>query len=356
MTERTEVIVVGGGQAGLAAGYYLTRAGIPFVILDAGSRPGQAWRERWDTLRLFTPAGYSSLPGMPFPGDPDHWPGKDEVADYLEDYAETFGLPLRPHTRVTALRQADGGFRVDTTTGTYEADQVIVATGAYQRPHIPPIGEQLAGDVVQLHSADYRNSGQLPPGTALVVGAANSGAGIAEDLAATHHVVLSQGDRLPHLPRRLLGKPLHFWADHLGLISAPLSSWRGRTQRGELVVGPSLRHLARRHGIRLAARTIAADGRAVRFADRTEIEVDAVVWATGYRSDYRWIDAPMFDTDGNPRHRRGVTEVPGLYFVGMKQQYSRGSSLIHWVRHDAAYIVDQLAQTRAQSNRCGVVE
>ncbi len=349
-TSHTEVVVVGGGQAGLTTGYYLTRAGIPFVILDAGTRPGEAWRRRWDTLKLFTPARYSSLPGLPFPGDPDHWPGKDEVADYLVDYAATFGLPLRHNAHVTALRRTAGGFRLDTTDGRYDAEQVIVATGAYQRPYVPPVAERLAAGVVQLHSAAYRNPGQLPPGTVLVVGAANSGVGIAEDLAATHQVVLSQGRRLPHLPRRVLGKPLHFWADRLGLISAPLDSWRGRTQRGELVVGPSLRRLARHHGIRLAARTTAATGHTVRFADGAEIDVDAVIWASGYRSDYRWIDAPVFDPHGGLRHRRGVTEVPGLYFLGMKHQHSRGSSLIHWVRHDAAHIVDRLAQTRAQLN------
>src|SRR6266545_1409397 len=256
-TSHTEVVVVGGGQAGLTTGYYLTRAGIPFVILHAGTRPGEAWRRRWDTLKLFTPARYSSLPGLPFPGDPDHWPGKDEVADYLVDYAATFGLPLRHNAHVTALGRTAGGFRLDTTDGRYDAEQVIVATGAYQRPYVPPVAERLAAGVVQLHSAAYRNPRQLPPGTVLVVGAANSGVGIAEDLAATHQVVLSQGRRLPHLRRRV-----------------------------------------RHHGIRLAARTTAATGHTVRFADGAEIDVDAVIWATGYRSDYRWIDAPVFDPHG----------------------------------------------------------
>jgi putative flavoprotein involved in K+ transport len=206
--------------------------------------------------------------------------------------------------------------------------------------------------VVQLHSVDYRNPAQLPPGTVLVVGAANSGAGIAEELSATHQVVLSKGGRLPHLPRRLLGKPLHFWGERLGLIAAPLDSWRGRTQRSELLVGPSLNHLARRCGIRLTARTIAADGRSVRFSDGTQLDVEAVVWATGYRPGYaRWLDAPIFQPGGTVGHRRGVTDVPGLYLLGMKNQHSRGSALIHWVRHDAAYIVDHLARPRQRHRR-----
>jgi len=352
MTERTEVAVVGGGQAGLAAGYYLARAGIPFLIFDAGARVGDAWRRRWDSLTLFTAARYSALPGLAFPGDPEHFPGKDEVAGYLEQYAHIFGLPVKLNRRVTALEPADGGYRLATTGGVCHAAQVIVAAGAYQRPYIPAAAEGLSADVTQLHSADYRNPDQIPGRVVLVAGAANSGAGIAEDLAATHRVVLSQGGKLPHLPRRLLGKSLHFWGDHLGLIGAPLDSWRGRTQRGELLVWPSLRTLARRHHITLAARAVRANGRTIVFADGHETEVDAVVWATGYRPDYSWIRLPIFGQAGAPIHRRGVTSAPGLYFLGMRHQYSRGSALIYWVKDDAAYLAARASEP-AHAARAG---
>lgn len=345
MTDHAEVIVIGGGQAGLAAGQYLSRAGISFLILDAGSRVGDAWRRRWDTLRLFTVARYSALPGRPFPGDPEHFPGKDEVADYLEDYARALELPVRSDSRVTTLEPTGSGYRLETTAGTYRAAQVIVATGAYQQPHIPSIATQLGADVFQVHSAAYRNPDQIPGRRVLVIGAANSGAGIAEDLAATHQVVLSQGSRIPHLPQRLLGKSLHFWGDRLGLIAAPLDSLRGRTQRGELLVGPSLRWRARRHGFQLVDRTVGADGRTVRLADEHQVETDAVVWATGYRSDYSWLPGSVLDPTGVPIHRRGVTDASGLYLLGMKDQHSRGSSLIYWVKHDAAYVVDQVRAT-----------
>jgi putative flavoprotein involved in K+ transport len=346
--QQTEVIVVGGGQAGLAAGYYLKRAGIPFLIVEANQRLGESWRARWDSLELFTAARYSALPGLEFPGDPEHFPGKDEVADYLEAYAREFELPVRLGSPVSSLERSNGGYRIETGSSTdelgpYEANQVIVASGAYQRPQVPEIAEKLS--VTHLHSAEYRNPEQIPDGDVLVVGAANSGAGIAEDLAASHHVYLSRGTRLPSLPRRLLGKSLHWWGDHLGLIGASLDSWRGWTQRGDLLVGQSLRQLARRHGVQLVGRTVGAEGRTVRFEDG-RVEVDSVIWATGFRPDYSWIRVPVLDEHGAPRHQRGVTHSPRLYFLGMKNQYSRGSSLIYWVKDDAQYIVDRVREAR----------
>jgi putative flavoprotein involved in K+ transport len=347
-----DVLVVGGSQAGLAASYYLAQAGVGHVVLDAERRVGDAWRRRWDSMELFSAACYSALPGLRFPGDPEHFPGKDEVADYLEGYAHTFQLPVKLTTRVRSLHRVDGGYRVDTNAGAYEGGQVIVATGAYQQPVVPRLAENLSDDVVQLHSAAYRNPQQLASDQVLVVGAANSGAGIAADLAGSQRVHLSRGQRLPWLPRRLLGKSLHWWGDHLGLLTAPLEgSWRGRTQRGDLLIGTSLRQLARRRGVRLVGRTIDAQGRTVRFADGRALEVEAVVWATGYRPDYAWIGVPVLDERGTPVHRRGVTGAPGLYFLGMHNQYSRGSSLIGFVRHDAAFIVDQVCQRLAARPR-----
>lgn len=250
---------------------------------------------------------------------------------------------------MTSLERCDGGYRAVTGPGHYEAMQVIISAGAYQRPRVAPVSEKLGSEVTQLHSSGYRNPGQLPAREVLVVGAANSGAQIAEDLAATHRVHLSQGARIPRMPRRLLGRSVHFYGDHLGLIAAPLDSWRGRTQRGDLLIGTSLRQLSRRHGVDLRGRTAAAREHTVSFEDGTELEVGTVIWATGFRSDYSWIHAPVLDPQGAPVHRRGVTGTPGLFFLGMKNQYSRGSSLIGWVRHDAAFIVGHIRGTRARA-------
>jgi putative flavoprotein involved in K+ transport len=340
MSVEYEVAVIGGGQAGLTAGYYLSRAAVPFVILDAHERVGEAWRRRWDSLETFTNARYSRLPGLDVPGDQERFPGKDEIADYLETYARAFDLPIQLETHVASLKPAAAGYLLDTDKGSITATNAIVATGAYQRPHIPPLSRQLDPGVLQVHSAEYRNPSQLDQGrNAVVVGASNSGAQIALDLAATHSVALAQGTPLRRVPPRILGRSLHWWGDHLGLIGAPLDSWRGRTQRGDLLVGPSLRTLARRDGIRLVGRATAAAGRAMTFEGGSTVDADAVVWATGFRSDYSWIDAPVFDEGGVPVHRRGVTELAGLYFLGMPGQYSRGSSLISWVKDDAKFIV-----------------
>jgi putative flavoprotein involved in K+ transport len=353
VAERADVLIVGGGQAGLAASFYLSQAQVPHAILDAERRVGDAWRRRWDSLELFSAACYSALPGLPFPGDPEHFPAKDEVADYLEGYARTFQLPVKHQTRVRSLERVAGGYRVNTEAGVSQAEHVIVTTGAYQQPVVPALAARLHAGVVQLHSADYRNPAQLATDQVLVVGSANSGAQIAEDLAASHRVHLSRGHRLPRLPRRLLGKSLHWWGDHLGLLTASLDgSWRGRTQRGDLLIGTSLGQLARRHGVQLVGRTVDADGRTVRFQDGRALQTEATVWATGFRSDYSWIRVPeAVDERGAPIHRRGVTQAPGLYFLGMHNQYSRGSSLIGFVRYDASFIVDRICERLAARPR-----
>ena len=351
MSQHTDVAVIGAGQAGLAAGYHLRRAGADFRILEAHPRVGDSWRRRWDSLRLFTAARYSALPGLPFPGHRERFPGKEEVADYLETYSRRFELPIDLNAPIMRLTPTDGGFSIDTTAGDYAARAVIVATGAYQRPHIPPLAERLEPDVEQLHSAHYRNPEQLTATRVLVVGGANSGSQIAEELAATRQVTLSRGGQLRRLPRRILGKSIHWWGDRLGLIAAPQHTLRGRLMKSDdLLIGTSHRQLARRYGVRHVGRAVDAGGRTVRFDDGRTVDVDAVIWATGYQPDYSWIDAPIFAEDGRPAHRRGVTAVPGLGFLGMYNQYSRGSALIAWVHLDAQHVVRHVLELPSTPN------
>jgi putative flavoprotein involved in K+ transport len=348
MSERAEILVIGGGQAGLTAGYHLAQAELPFLILDAESRVGDSWRRRWDSLELFTTARYSQLPGLTFPGDPEHFPRKDEIADYLERYAHTFELPVRADRRVTSLERSGGGYRAATASGSYLAAHVIVATGVYQRPHVPAFAAKLSGDTTQLHSAEYRNPAQLPDGVVLVVGAANSGAQIAEDLASSHRVYLARGKRLPHLPHRILGHSLHWWGDHLGLIAAPLDSL-ARPHTARRAAGraqPAPARAAHRH-------------RAARARHRRSRPHHAVRRRTHARHHHRRVgnrlpprllmDTPAHPRHrGAPKHRRGVTDAPGLYFLGMYHQHSRGSALIAWVKDDAAYIVDHIRRAHGQ--------
>jgi len=339
--------VIGGGQAGLAIAWYLKRQGLRFLVLEAGPEIGHTWRKRWESLKLFTPAQYDGLPGMPFPAPADTYPTKDPVADYLMAYAIAFDLPVRLKARVTALSQTDEGFEVRTADDTFHARQVVVATGPFQVPFVPPAGQGLDPSVIQLHSADYRNPQALPSRPALVVGGGNSGFQIAEELAATRRVELSIGERAPMLPQRLAGKDLFWWLTRLGLLRVPVDSRLGqRASRREFIIGTNKRRL-RKAGVRFRPRLIEAHGRTVRFADGSTLDdIGAVVWATGYRSDYSWIEVPGVVENGRVVHRRGVTEVPGLYFLGLSWQHTRGSALLGFVNDDAAYLADQIGAYR----------
>ena len=332
--------MVGAGQAGLAMGYFLRRR---FVILDEAGSIGSAWRDRWDSLTLFTPRRYSGLPGLPFPGDPEGYPDRDEVVAYLERYAETFELPIELNSRVRRLTEKDGRFVLEIDGKTITADQVVVATGPFQKPNVPEVADRLGPDVFQTHSTGYRRPSGVPQGTVLVVGGGNTGFQIAKELSASHKVYLSIGSRQKPLPQRLLGRDLFWWLTKSRLLSTTVESRLGRKLRNrDTLIGSSPRELRRRYGIELRPRVVDADGRTVRFEDGSELEVDAVIWATGFRPDYSWIDLPVFDSDGRLRHRRGVTEVPGLYFLGLTWQHTRGSALIGWVKDDAEFITERI--------------
>jgi putative flavoprotein involved in K+ transport len=348
-----DVVVVGAGQAGLALGSFLTRRGRQFAILDRADSIAAAWRGRWDSLTLFTPRRYSALPGLPFPGDPDGYPTRDEVIAYLARYAETFELPIELNSEVKSLGPGDDGrFRLDVDGRTITADQIVVATGPFQAPAVPKVAEQLADDVFQTHAVGYRRPDDVPAGTVLVVGGGNTGFQIAKELSATHKVVLSIGSRQTPLPQRLLGRDLFWWLTKARILDKTVESRLGRKlSTRETLIGSSPRELARRYGVELKPRVVDADGRTVSFQDGSRLDVDAVIWATGYRPDYSWIKLPVFDERGRPRHRRGVTEVPGLSFLGLTWQHTRGSALIGWVKDDAEYIAGQIAADRGANAR-----
>lgn len=347
-SETFDVIVVGGGQAGLAVSYYLSRQDVDFLVLDAGAETGESWRTRWDSLRLFTPAEYDGLPGMPFPASDGDYPGKDMVADYLRDYAARFELPVRLRCVVTRIEQVADGFVIRTSQGPLSTRQVVVATGPFQEPVVPRVAAGLSGDVVQLHSAEYRRSGDLPSGPVVVVGAGNSGRQIAEELAATHDVTLAVGTAPPQLPQRFLGRDLFWWLTRLGLMNKTIESRLARRirERGDLVIDSPLKRL-RRAGVQIRPRLVSTTGNQVAFRDGATVRASAVVWATGFRADYTWVDVPdAFDEQGHLRHQRGITAVPGLAFVGLPWQHTRGSALLGFVQSDAAWVASQLEVAR----------
>lgn len=345
--ERFDVVIIGAGQAGLAAGYWLAQHDVDFLIVDANARVGDSWRRRWDSLQLFTPARYSALPGLDFPGAAYHLPTKDEVADYLEWYARAFDLPVRHNVQVTRLDRADGRFEIVTADGNrFEADHVVVASGPFHIPRVPALAAELDPGIVQLHSSAYVNPASLPASDVLVVGAGNSGAQIALELARSRRTLLA-GRSVGSVPRRVLGRDLFDWL--VPTVMRPGADTRiGALIRrrvassSDKLIGMTERDLAR-GGVQRVPRVTGGQAGQPVFADGSTATVRGVIWATGYRPDFRWITLPVFDHDGVPRHERGVVrEAPGLYFVGLRFQYRLNSSLIGGVGADARFVVQSI--------------
>jgi putative flavoprotein involved in K+ transport len=349
--ERFETVIVGGGQAGLATGYHLARLGRSFVILDAGARVGDPWRGRWDSLRLYTPARYSGLPGWPFPGEPFHYPARDEVADYLEAYAARFELPVRPGVRVDRLSRQGDRFLVAAGDRRFEAANVVVAAGAYHHPRVPGFAAELDPAIRQLHSSAYRRPDRLRDGGVLVVGAGNSGAEIALELSASHPVWLSgrhpgnEPARAGSRFDRVTTPAIWFAFSRVLSVDNPV----GRRLRPKLLTAAApLARVRRRDlaaaGVERVPRTAGTRDGLPLLEDGRVLEVANVVWCTGFRHDFGWIDLPVFDDDGEPRHDRGVVaDQPGLYFVGLFFLSSVTSALVGGVGRDAGHVAAKLA-------------
>ena len=341
---QVQTIIIGGGQAGLSVGYHLAKRGLPFVILDASRRIGDAWRNRWDSLRLFTPARYAGLPGLPFPGRGDASPTKEQMADYLESYAERFRLQVRNGVRVDRLSKQGERFVVTAGGERFESQQVVVAMANYQNPKVPEFAGELDPGIVQIHSHDYRNPSQLQEGGVLVVGVGNSGADIGIEVARTHQTWLS-GKESGHIPfpidtfiaRFLLVRLVRFVGHHVLSVATPI----GRQLRPKLLAqtNPLVRVKPRdlvNAGIERVSKVVGVrDGRPL-LADDRVLNAKNVIWCTGYHSGFSWIDLPIFGADGQPMHESGiVTQEPGMYFVGLHYLYSMTSATVVGVGRDA---------------------
>jgi putative flavoprotein involved in K+ transport len=351
--EPIETVVIGGGQAGLSVGHHLARRGRPFLILDANQRIGDAWRRRWDSLRLFTPARYDALAGLPLPAPAHSFPGKDQVADYLEAYAARFQLPVRTGVRVDRLWQDDGRFMVTAGDRSWAADNVVVAMSTFQVPRLPLFAAELDPAILQLHSSGYRRPSQLREGPALVVGAGNSGAEIALEIAGRHPTWLA-GKESGHVPFRIEGaaaryvfQPLLFRVvGHRVLtVDTPI----GRRLRPRLLAhGAPLVRVRPKDlaaaGIQRVPRVVGVrDGHPL-MADQRVVEVANVIWCTGSGPDFSWIDLPVFgEREDEPVHHRGVVaSQPGLYFVGLSFLYAMSSGFLPGVDRDAEHVVQAI--------------
>ena len=351
--ERVQTVIIGGGQAGLSVGYHLERRGLPFVILEANQRIGDAWRTRWDSLRLFTPARYDGIAGLPFPARQHAFPTKDEMADYLEGYAARFKLPVRTGVKVDRLSREGDRYAVAAGDLRFEADNVVVAMATYQRPRVPAFAAELDSGVVQLHSTDYRNLSQLRKGGVLIVGAGNSGSEIGLEVARAGHRTWMSGRDTGHIPFRIEGVAGRYLLVHLVLrfifhriltVDTPI----GRKVRPVVVAkgGPLIRVKPKdlaAAGVERVPRTLGVKNGLPVLEDGRVLEVANVIWCTGFHPGFSWIDLPVLK-DGEPVHHRGVVaDAPGLYFVGLHFLYAMSSTMIHGVGRDAEHIAGTIA-------------
>jgi putative flavoprotein involved in K+ transport len=356
--EEFPVVVIGGGQAGLSVGYHLKRRGIPFVILDANARIGDQWRDRWDSLRLFTPAQFDGLDGMRFPARAGTFPTKDAMGDFLEAYAAHFHLPVRSGVRADGLDRVGDDYVVTAGGQRFRAPHVVVAMSNYQKPKVPPFAGELDPDIVQLHSLDYRAPSQLRSGGVLIVGAGNSGSEIARELATAGHPIWMSGRDTGHIPFRIEG----FIARHLlvrlvirGLFYRVLTTSTpiGRKARPKVLSqgGPLIRVKPKdlaRLGVKRVPRTAGTRDGLPLLEDGQVPDVANVIWCTGFDAGFDWLHRPIFDDHGQPNHQRGIVpSEPGLYFSGLEFLYSLSSVMIHGTGRDARYVVDRIAERMA---------
>jgi putative flavoprotein involved in K+ transport len=361
--EHVETVIVGGGQAGLATGYHMNQLGRPFVILEASDRVGAGWRERWDSLRLFTPAKYDGLPGLRFPAGSVTFPTKDEMADYLEGYAAHFEFPVETGARVDGLWKEGERYVVSAGERRWEADNVVVATGAFQNPRIPSFASQLDPSIVQLHSYAYRNPGQLQEGDVLVVGVGNSGAEIAFELSRTHATWLSgkPAGQIPvrHGPAaaRFVLPIVRFAGHHVLTLGNPV----GRKVLRKLAKKPAdplirvkMKDLAKA-GVQQVPRTTEVQDGKPELEDGRVLDVANVVWCTGFHYNFGWIDLPIFGDRGAPMHDRGVvTTQPGIYFMGLEFQYAKSSNVLIGASRDGEYVAKHIASRVTQGERAAL--
>ena len=354
--ERFDTVVIGAGQAGLSVGYHLRDACTSFLIVDAHERIGDNWRERYDSLRLFTPPWAVSLDGFAYPGPRWAMPTRDQMADYLETYATALGLPVRLGVRVTGLSERGGRFVVATDHGALEADNVVVASGAHREPRVPAFARDLDPSITQVHSSEYRNPEQLPDGPVLVVGAGNSGADISLELSQSRPTWLS-GPINGSIPvdidswvsQHIAFRVVRFLGVHVLTLRTPVGR-RARAKRatkGDPLVRVKPKQLDAA-GVHRVGKTIGAGGGRPVIEDGKTLDVATVIWAIGFRHDLSWIDLPIFGEDGTPVHVRGVVpDAPGLYFVGLPFQFSAASDVIPGVGRDARYVVKHLLRRSA---------
>ncbi|MPQ25509.1 flavin-containing monooxygenase [Bacillus paralicheniformis] len=340
-----DTIVIGAGQAGISVGYYLKQSDQKFIILDKSHEVGESWRERYDSLVLFTSRMYSSLPGMHLEGEKHGFPSKSEIVAYLKKYVERFEIPIQLRTEVISVLKLNNHFIIKTNREEYRTKNLVIATGPFHTPNIPSISKDLADDINQLHSSQYKNSKQLVHGNVLVVGGGNSGAQIAVELSKERVTYLACSNKLIYFPLEIGKRSIFWWFDKLGVLNASHTSLLGKfiQKKGDPIFGYELKHAIKQKEVILKTKVISGKQNEIIFKDSSTLEVNNIIWATGFRNPLCWIKIKgVLDKEGQIIHHRGVSPVEGLYFIGLPWQHRRGSALLQGVGNDAEYIVKQM--------------
>lgn len=346
----TEYIVIGAGQAGMAISYYLTQNNSDFLVVDANEEIGAPWLKRWDSLKLFTATEYNHLPGFDFPHPKGYYANKYDVANYLKAYVEKFDIPIEFNQKIKTSKKVDDHFVLESENKTYEAKNVIIATGPFHTPFTPKFHSKIADDVIQIHSENYKSPDQLQDGDTLVVGAGDSGVQILDEVAATGKKVYFSGDtNIKSIPQEILGKTLWWWFSKIGFLSVNKYSWIGKklSSSGQPIIGTDVKSLFKMPNVECVGRSLDADDNKIVFEKKEVSSIKNILWATGFKPNFNWIEGVNLDEDNYPKNFRGVSDIEGLYYLGLPWLYTRGSATLGGVKKDAQYLNNYLLNKKA---------
>lgn len=343
----TDYIIIGAGQAGLAIAYYLNKQNLNYIIVDANSETGAPWLKRWDSLKLFTPSEFNNLPGMKFPHKKGHYANKYEVADYLKSYVVKFNIPIEFNHKITSLKKENGVFKLKSDTKEFLTKNVIVATGPFHKPFTPACHTKISDSIFQIHSEHYKSPNQLQNGSTLVVGAGDSGVQILNEISKTNRTVYFSGNtNINSIPQEILGKTLWWWFKKIGFLSAHKYSWIGKklSKGGQPVIGTDVKTLFKKENVICVGRTLDANNQTIHFEKQKVSDIKNIIWATGFKPNFQWIDDIDLDDSHYPKNYRGVSELEGLYFLGLPWLYTRGSATLGGIKKDAEYLSNYITK------------
>lgn len=344
-----DFVIIGGAQAGLSMAYHLKKMEKSFIVVDGEEEIGASWLNRWDSLKLFTPTEYNHLPGLKFNAPKGHYPSKYEVSDYFKSYVKKFDIPVQLNTLVTSVKKSVKGFHVIYNEGEILAKNIIVATGPFHIPYTPPCHTKISDEVLQMHSNYYKNSKQLQEGDVLVVGGGDSGYQILDEISKdkkSKMVYFSGDTKVKTLPQQFLGKTLWWWFTLIGFLKFNKYSWIGKKISTSLqpVIGTDVKEILSRENVVTVGRTKDALDNEVVFENKKVTSIKNIIWATGYRPNFKWIEGLELDSDNYPKNYRGVSNIEGLYFIGLPWMYTRGSATLGGVSKDASYLADIISK------------